>query len=1108
MKHTFFNKLKSGLQASGISKKGFVLWLLAAVTLLVICFALIGLSSSAGGHRYPVYITEVLASNTAIPNADGRCCDFIELYNSADYPIDLSGFQLGDLDGSSRYRFPQDTVLEPGSYLAIYCDKTVDSSAYADFSISRSGGETFCLIATNGAVADKVVTIPMDPNQSMILLDSGEWGLSGQPTPGTANTDIVETGTDVYNSGVSPVRITEFSSADTGYVSRYALQCDWVELYNTSAETVDISGYTLSDNVGNDKFTFPTGTLIPAGEYLVVWCSDTLQAADLAPFGLSQMGEDTLVLKDAGGMIVELIGAVSMSENCSLALDADGVWAETAQPSPGFDNTAAGHAAYLQSIGAAEGTIVISEIMAASQAVLPNSFSEFSDWVELYNTGSQTVNLAGWFLSDDPAAPRKWQFPDLELQPGQRVILYCSGRDTVVASEIHTGFSLSSGGESLILSSYIGSIVDAVTFGASENNCSLVLDSGEAVSSIYPTPGYPNDMEGYEAFCASQIAPGPLAIWEVMTSNDQYLPQALGECYDWVELRNISDAAIRLSGYSISDDAEDPRMYFLPDKTLNPGESIVIILSGDPALSTSSYAHAGFSLDAISDQLFLFDSNGALLDYVNLSNIPRTYSYGRSDSVGGFYYMTPTPGKANNGGFLLVSSQPLSDIAPGVYTGEEGYDISLEADGLIYYTLDGSEPDTGSLLYSTSIHIDKTTVLRAVCIEDGKLPSEIYTATFIIGTSHSIPVVSLVTDPGNLWGKDGIYKSGDITIKEENRPANIAYWGEDGSFSLDCEISLHGATTVTAFEKKSFSLRFQDDYDGPLYYDLFEDGEVTAFRSLILRTAHESTYSTQMRDALMGYVASTCSDTLLCQKYKYVALYINGEYWGLYALRELHSETHYASYMDVPVDSVTIMKQYVQRGSSLYDLYEFCGNHSLKSAENYAYAESMLDMSSFADWIIFESYVDNIDINGNMRYYYCSIDGLWRCGLSDVDLGMFRSGGFESVGTTFHHGRIVGSLMENETFQDLLATRLAELLAGPLSDENMIATIDMLADTIRDEIPRENERWGCPPATWERFVQNMRDFCDGRAEEMIDSLCSYLHFTREEKYAYFGDLLD
>lgn len=1081
-------------------------WFAATALLLAGILLVILLTTGEGGRVYPVYISEILASNTAYPNGDGRCADYIELYNSADYPLDLSNFQLGDIAGSRRYVFPKGSSIGAHSYLVIYCDSSVDEAGYAPFNISRSGDENLYLVATNGAIVDQVTTVATDMNQAMTFTADGQLQLTDAPTPGKAN-DSVMPGQDIYNSGISPVRITEFSSADNGYAARYDLLCDWVELHNTDTSDVDISGYIVTDNVGNDKFRIPQGTVIPAGGYHVIYCSTQVEADDIAPFGLSRQGGDSLVLKNERGMIVELVYSPKAEKFGSMALR-DGSWDFTAEPTPGFDNTPDGYRQFLNTINAQPGSVYISELMAGEQYVLPNSFGEFSDWCELYNPGSVPVNLTGWYLSDNPDQPTKWQIPALTIQPGQYRIIFLSGRDTVIGDEIHSSFSLSASGESLVLSSYLGTTVDSVTFGNSPTNCSYVCSFGDTMLSDMPTPGYPNDQTGYHALCDANIAQGPLAIWEVMTANDWYLPQKLGKCYDWVELRNVSNQTVQLSDYCLTDDPDSPDMYRLPDRSLEPGKTTVIILSGDTSLSNKNYTHAPIKLNAKEDQLFLYSyAEGKLVDYVFVKGVPVQHSYGRSEDQGGFSYMTPTPGKNNASGYRQISAKPTSDRAAGVYTGESGFTVPLSAAGTIYYTLDGSDPDQHSRVYDGPIRINSTTVLRATAVENGKMPSSIYTATFIIQEPHSIPVVSLVTDPDNLWGSNGIYKNGDIKVKEEKRSANISYTGPDGSFSLDCEMSLHGATTVKVQKKKSFVVRFRDNYDGPLNYDLFEDGEVTSFSSMIVRAAHESTISSHMRDALMGQIASENCDTLSTQKHKFVALYLNGEYWGLYAFREQMTAEHYASYMNVPVDSVSKVRYASDENNSLNRLYQFLKSNNLRSTANFERAKSILDLSSFADWIIFQAYVGNFDLNENNRYFYSTADGLWRCGLVDVDLGMFRKPAFSEMVKTFHHGRLISALLQNKEFQDLIAKRLAELLAGPLSDENMLKRIDQMADSIRDEIPLEGKRWGYTLANWEKEVQAIRKYCTGRASYMIRDFCDVVGFTQSQKQSYFGQLL-
>ena len=1061
------------------SPKGVAVWLGAAAVLLAVCLVVIGLSGD--GQEFPVYISEILASNTGSPNGDGRCADYIELHNGGTYAVDLTGYQLGDIAGSLRYAFPAGTVMEPGSYLVVWCDKEVDG--YAPFGISRSGGESFYLIASNNAIVDKVVTVATDPDQAMIRSKNGDWSLSLNPTPGMAN-DMTAATQDIYNAGVSPVRISEFSSAGNGFAREQQVACDWVELQNTADTAVDISGFILSDNAGNDKYTFPAGTVMEPGGYLVVYCAEYVPG--LAPFGLSQTARETVVLKNAGGMIVEIVQSLPL-ESGSQALQTDGSWKTVETPTPGYENTEKGFDAFITAIGGK--SITITEVMSSQDTLIADENGQFNDYIELYNGGETAVELTGWWLSDDENVPNKWVCPETVLEPGEYLLLFSgTGPD----------FNLSADGETVRLSTYVGTEVDCVVFGKAEVNKSF---DHEGQLLTRPTPGFPNTDEGYKAFCDSRVSPGPLAIWEVMTSNDTYLPQALGACYDWVEIKNISAEPVNLGNYTLTDDPDSPLLYRLPEVTLESGATYIVFLSGNSALGQN---HAPFALNAAKDRLLLYGQS--LVDYVYLQDIPVGMSYGRTEEVGGFFYMEPSPKNPNKAGYREISGMPTSGYAPGVYSGKESYVLELSAKGDIYYTLGGDEPTKKSSLYTGPITVTEDTVIRAIACEEGKLPSDIYNVSFIMEQTHDLPVVSLVTDPDHLFGVNGVYRNGDESVKEIHFLANVSYSGPDGSFSIDNEMSLHGVTTVVAFNKKSFTLRFKDNLDGALFYDVFEDGEVTAFRSLLLRTAHESVYSTQLHDSLMAEIAMQGGDTLVVQKYKYVALYLNGEYWGLYAIREQHTVEHFASYYNVPADTVSMVRYSSDEQNSLNQFYNFCKNNSLASKENYEYAKTVLHMESFADWIILQAYIKNIDIYENVRFYQSSVDGLWYLALSDLDMGFMSTGsGFSELQGTFHHGLMVRSLMANEEFQSLMAERLAFWLSGPLSDENMCKTIDEMAAVLANEAVYEQQRWGTPVSGWEAVVKDMKRYCTGHAERMKNDFCLAVNWSRAELDAYFEE---
>src|SRR5438874_8232120 len=97
-------------------------------------------------------------------------------------------------------------------------------------------------------------------------------------------------------------------------------------------------------------------------------------------------------------------------------------------------------------------TVTISEFMAANHNTLLDEDGDSSDWIEIYNSGGDTVNLAGWHLTDDAADLTKWSFPATNLSPNSFLVVFASGKNRAIAgAPLHTSFNLSSGGDYLAL---------------------------------------------------------------------------------------------------------------------------------------------------------------------------------------------------------------------------------------------------------------------------------------------------------------------------------------------------------------------------------------------------------------------------------------------------------------------------------------------------------------------------------------------------------------------------------------------------------------------------------------------------------------------------------
>ncbi len=100
----------------------------------------------------------------------------------------------------------------------------------------------------------------------------------------------------------------------------------------------------------------------------------------------------------------------------------------------------------------AEAQLVISEFMAANGSTIADEDGDFSDWIEVKNTGTSAVQTLGWYLTDDPDDLQRWAFPDGSLPAGEFVVVFASGKDRALpGEELHTSFRLDASGEYLAL---------------------------------------------------------------------------------------------------------------------------------------------------------------------------------------------------------------------------------------------------------------------------------------------------------------------------------------------------------------------------------------------------------------------------------------------------------------------------------------------------------------------------------------------------------------------------------------------------------------------------------------------------------------------------------
>lgn len=749
--------------------------------------------------------------------------------------------------------------------------------------------------------------------------------------------------------------------------------------------------------------------------------------------------------------------------------------------------------------------IKISELMVKNDATLLDSDGEFSDWFELVNTSDSPVSLAGWRVSDGEDKSG-WSFPDVTIDAGGYLLVFASSKESA-GTELHASFSLSED-ETLYLYAPENYLADsAPNVSTMADHSSVRRADGSFEDCIWPTPGYSNDAEGYELFCAAHTATSPLVINEVMVYNDSYNRQPDGEYYDWVELKNVSEEPIMLAEYYLSDDKDNPMLWRLPERYLDPGALLVVHCSGNSDLSTSDTVHSNFSLNSTSERLYLTSAaQQRVTDYVWLHDIFKDWTVGRMDGQSGFFYLSsPSPWSGNRGNaYRYISDQPVSLGEDGIYNDVTSVSVELEGSGRIFYTTDGSRPDESSAEYTEPITLDKTTVIRAINVQDGAAPSRAITLSYIINENHTLPVLSLSTDSPSTFS--GIYYN---KRKYYEIPANISYFEDGSSFNIDCGLKMKGWTSLEN-PKKSMGVSFRGCYgDDMLDYDIF-GSDVTEFSSLSIRAGQDYPLAI-IRNELFQELCLEMGDNVPTQNSKYCILYLNGSYYGIYCLKEDFSKQYYASHKGVNKSDVTMLKSPVALSSAVYqEVYQFCRDNDMSLDENYDHICSVLDIDNVVDWFLIEGYTANSDVNGNMRYFKLNDGGKWQIAFYDLDWTFnYASNCFTNITDSNREvqvSQLINRLLTNARFREQLLSRYSELVSTTLSNEHVLAKIDELQALLEPEVPRERDQWGSDVDGWHYRLDELRSFITNNdyANYSANKLCSMLGASSEQKMQYFG----
>lgn len=1047
-------------------------------------------------------LNEAVAVNSRSHNdAVYGSADWAEFKNVSSTALDISGWRIGDKPAMRPcLTFPEGTVLEPGELLTVLCvSEPNEGDLAAPFGISRTGDRIYVSDKAERLVTFDVPALTMDV--SWARADDGSYGYCASPTFGEENSAVYPTLDEASQSTGSfdALRISELMPGKEG----------WAEVVNASAETVDISGYCLSDDPADPaKWRMPKHELAP-GAFAVIELNDAdLSSPFTASFHLNRSETGLYLFGGAGREVDRLEFAAGLPDGVSV-VSVNGSAAYTAFTTKGAANTAETFAEAVWHDDGPDGMgLIINEVLADNKYGITDMYGNRSDWAELLNTTENPVDLSYWYLSDDPADPLKYRLPEVSLQPGKYCMVFLSGAEGSEA-EIHAPFKLSAG-ETLYLSCLNGmgqdhidipeGILPNVSAGRNSENAVRYYSS--------PTPGAPNSSYGLENYADA----GGFNARGVYISEVCAVSPARSGGYDWIELTNRTGASVSLAGWHISDDPDRPDKYSLDKISISSGGYAVI----NP-----------FSVSAAGDTLYLFDRYNAVCDVFETGVTRPGVTSGReelSQTGARVFFDTPTKGYKNASPLPAFCAEPVFSRT-GLYASESfNLTVTCSTEGAeIRYTDNGSDPTQSSKLYTGPITVSKSTVIKARAFRSGLLSSPVAVHTYVFKSAHTLPVVTLSMSQSDYKRMyvSNMNSNGAVT-KGDEVPCFMEYY-VDGrpAISSGAGVRVSGASTAT-YPQKSLGLYFRAGYGrSSLDYPLFEDG-ANSFRSLVLRNGGQDAYYAHIRDSFVSRMAKGFNvDYSPVQP---VIVYINGEYRGVYDLKENMNEDFVAAHHGVSRSTVEIAKRngYMLTGTKdgWNKMLNMCKTLDMSRQENFDKLSRLVDTDSIIDYLIMRSYFYDWDMF-NQKYWHTNDNKVkWRAVLYDSDFalsgnnpsGSVLSAYFNRNGVTSAHGYVTQmdifcALNENPGWRAKFITRYIWAVKTKFNSERALKIYDRLVGEYRPEMRAQISRWHMPSSyeVWDKEVSSLRTCISKRPDNALRILRNFYGLS-DAKYAEYEKL--
>lgn len=557
--------------------------------------------------------------------------------------------------------------------------------------------------------------------------------------------------------------------------------------------------------------------------------------------------------------------------------------------------------------------------------------------------------------------------------------------------------------------------------------------------------------------------------------------------------------------------------------------------------------HTHFKLANLRDSLFLFDDAKQVIDYVVPECVPDDKALGYIIGYSDRQIISPSPGRTNNESQLFeinfVNDSLFVDKPSGKYDTQVEIQFSSKyPNSSIFYTTNGNEPNDEDILFTEPIIltdisnnenrfakkvveyvpgdlIAKANIVRAQVYSDGCPASNVVSNTYFVGDTDSfvydVPVISIITEKDNLFDEDkGIYVYGNNGNYIQRgsaweRSAHIEYFDAEGTQVVDQDagIRIHGRSS-RGNSQKSFRLYAKEKYGNESFdYPFFEQKPaIDQFKTLLLRTTWSDWSESFFKDQMCHKMVEDMDmDYMACQT---SILFLNGEYWGIYSLRERQDEAYVANNYNIPEPELDVISfdygATLKRGSmdNYLELIDWLQSSNPKDASFYSEAAKRIDLDNVSDYYIAEFYLAHYDFpHLNRDMWRTKADtSRWRFFFFDLDATMLKvnydhlsnyNNNIESLQRfTDEDEYLLSRLLENDSFRSNFYAKFLRHMENTFSEERVLGLIDAYEQEYTPLVAEQAYRWGKPVDMhkWSYNIRALEDFAQQRPVIMMGQL--------------------